>query len=126
MFKLKLLLFLGKFSKYFRGMVNNHVKELISSEIIEYLNKYQNTDFKLGEPIFLPHATSLEINIPIAHKNKDIDFSFLLEYVNGRPIEKSIIMTAGKFNDEFKMISDYFEYFKGIKDEQLIEFFKHI
>lgn len=122
MFKLKLFLFLSRFSKYFREMASNRAKELINSEISEYLKRYDNKEFKFSKPIFLPHITSLEINISFAYK--DIDFSFSLEYTKGCPFKKSINMTSGKFTDEFKMISDYFEYFKEMPDDQLLEFFK--
>jgi hypothetical protein len=124
MLKLKLYLFLGKFIKWFKKMASNSTKKLINSEILQYLNRYQNKEFRIGEPIYLPHATSLEINISFAHK--DIHFSFSLEYIKGSPIEKSIIMPSGKFTNEFKMISDYFEYFKDMPDSQLVEFFKHL
>lgn len=126
MFKLKLLLFLSKFSKYFREMAENELIKKIEDEIFIYLTSdVKYNDFKFLKLTPLPNATGYMVNISIEYHG--IDFSFSLEYSGVDALEKQYKIDI-RNSDELVLLSilDYYKYFKKIQCHNLIKNLKRL
>ena len=132
MFKLKVYLFLGKYIKYFREMVESEIVKKINRKIFDYLKSYK--DYNKEEITFdrpLSTATGYELKIRITHPTyTTTECIFTLVYVRPNMLEKTCDLNIHNM-DKSKVlpIIDFCEHFKNMTndvDSWILFFFEEL